>query len=180
MLGRGTSGEKGIVAKREYKYNSRARRCILFTSFSRWHYTPTLPFSTILAHHPFQYRTFLLFFSRLSIFHQAIRATEWTRIERRPIHGNRDDSRNARSVPAQEKRDTHIHTHTPVNDPCWAVLRVHRLSRHSQFSVPSMKGRYRSSRDDRNFFDSILTSITLVLCELGQRKNGEVGWSKLR
>lgn len=124
MLGRGTSGEKGIVAKREYKYNSRARRCILFTSFSRWHYTPTLPFSTILAHHPFQYRTFLLFFSRLSIFHQAIRATEWTRIERRPIHGNRDDSRNARSVPAQEKKrhtHTYIHTHrltTPAGPCC--------------------------------------------------------------
>lgn len=122
MLGRGTSGEKGIVAKREYKYNSRARRCILFTSFSRWHYTPTLPFSTILAHHPFQYRTFLLFFSRLSIFHQAIRATEWTRIERRPIHGNRDDSRNARSVP-RKKRHTHtyIHTHrltTPAGPCC--------------------------------------------------------------
>lgn len=30
---------------------------------------------------------FFFFFSRLSIFHQAIRApTEWTRIERRPIH----------------------------------------------------------------------------------------------
>ena len=119
---------------------------------------------------------FSFFFFPLSIFHQAIRApTEWTRIERRPIHGNRDDSRNARSVPAQEERDAHTHTHihTPVNDPCRAVLRVHRLSRHSRF--PSMKGRYRSSRDDRNFFDSILTSITLVLCELGQRKNGKVG-----
>ena len=56
---------------------------------------------------------FFLFFFPPSIFHQAIRApTEWTRIERRPIHGNRDDSRNARSVPAQEERDAHTHTHT--------------------------------------------------------------------